>query len=127
MNADIKGAIKNCSTSMEFQQTQLKTKVMPHETPEKSYCIRDIIKLSIKKSTVTSNLKKTLVSPLLKQSYLKLISKNYRLVLNLSYLSKLIEKTVYSQLTSYNNTTGKLSHYNLPTNGDIPPTAHSLK
>ena len=70
-------------------------------------CISDIINLSIKRITMTSNLMKALVCSLLKKSNLELISKNYRPDSNLSNLSKLTEKTVSSQLTSYTNSTGK--------------------
>ena len=50
---------------------------------------------------------KALVHALLEKSNLELISKNYRAVSNLSYLSKLIKKTVSSQPTSYTNSTGR--------------------
>ena len=83
------------------------TKLLKENVEVVAPSFRGSINLSIKKGMVTLNLKKTHVNPLLKKSNLELISKNYRPVSNLSYLSKLIEKTVGSQLTSYIYTTGK--------------------
>ena len=83
--------------------------------------------LSIKMGTVTANLKEALVCPLLKKSNLELIYKNCRLVLNLSYLIKLTEKTVSSHLTSYTNTTGITESLQSAYKWGILPKLHSLK
>ena len=54
------------------------------------------------------NLKETLLQPLLKKPGLELISKNFRPVSNLSYLSKLIECLVCEQIVTHNEETGNL-------------------
>ena len=51
-------------------------------------------------------LKNALVHPLLKKPGIDCIFKNYRPVSNLSFLSKLIERTVYNQIAQYTGTTG---------------------
>ena len=81
------------------------TKLLKENIEVVYHYIKDIINLPIKRVLC---LKKALVCPLLKKNNLALISRNYGPVSNLSYLSKLIEKSVCSQLTSYTNSTGKI-------------------
>ena len=52
------------------------------------------------------SLKNALVHPLLKKPGINCIYKNYRPVSNLSFLSKLIERTVYNQITQYTRING---------------------
>ena len=68
--------------------------------------LRDIINTSLTSTTFTSDLKQALLKQLLKKADLPLIFKNYRLVSNLSYVSKLIEHVVFDQLTEYTARTG---------------------
>ena len=68
--------------------------------------LRDMINTSLTSVTFTSSLKQTLLKPLLKKVDLPLIFKNYRLVSNLSFVSKLIECVVCDQLTEYTARTG---------------------
>ena len=99
----------NCiksSPDKSCELDQMPTKVLKENVELVIPCIRDIINLSIKRVLWHQILRKH-CSSFPKKSNLELISKNCRLVSNLSYLSKLIEKTVSSQLTSYNNTPGK--------------------
>ena len=61
----------------------------------------------VQSSTMPANMKSALVHPLLKKLSLPLIKKNYRPVSNLSYISKVIEQAVCSQLTRHVETTSK--------------------
>ena len=64
--------------------------------------IKRIINLSLKNGMVPTSMKKALVTPILKKSGSdKNILKNYRPVSNLSFLSKLIEKAVLSQINEH--------------------------
>ena len=56
---------------------------------------------SLPQGCFTDNLKEALLRPLLKKSNLDLIFKNYCPVPNLTYLSKLVEKTVCNQITRF--------------------------
>ena len=60
---------------------------------------RDLVSNSMKSGIMSSNLKKALLQPLLKKTGLVLIPKNYRLVSNLTYLPKLIERVVCAQIS----------------------------
>ena len=53
MNIDVKSHIKNCSTCLDFQQTQLKEKIIHHEIPEKLWEVigADIFTLNNKRLT----------------------------------------------------------------------------
>ena len=68
--------------------------------------LRDIINTSLTSATFISDLKQALLKPLLKKANLPLIFKNYRPVLNLSFVSKLNECVVCDQLTEYTAKTG---------------------
>ena len=74
-----------------------------------------IITTSLSHRCFTNNLKEALLRPLLKKSNLDLIFKNYHPVSNLTYLSKLVEKAVCNQITSFaaqtNNTEELQSAY----------------
>ena len=60
-----------------------------------------IITTSLSHGCFTDNLKEAILRPLLKKSNLDLTCKNYHPVSNLAYLSKLIEKAVCNQTTSF--------------------------
>ena len=61
-----------------------------------------IVNLSFKSGSMPSKLKEAVLKPLLKKTNLDHTEfKNYRSVSNLSFLSKVIEKVVALQLTSY--------------------------
>ena len=61
-----------------------------------------IVNLSLKSGSMPSKLKEAVLKPLLKKTNLDQTEfKNYRPVSNLSFLSKVIEKAVAFQLTSY--------------------------
>ena len=63
--------------------------------------ITKIINMSIVTSTVPSDFKEAVVTPLVKKPNAKLEYKNYRPVSNLPYISKLLEKVISSQLKVY--------------------------
>ncbi len=70
--------------------------------PELSSLITAIVNRSLESSTVPPSLKKALVQPLLKKPTLdQELMKNYRPVLNLSFISKVIEKAVAIQLKDH--------------------------
>ena len=60
--------------------------------------ITQIINKSMDEGTVNENLKNAILKPLLKKQGLAPIFGNYRLVSNLPYISKLLEKVVSTQL-----------------------------
>ena len=74
-----------------------------------------IITTSLSHGCFTDNLKKAILRPLLKKSNLDLIFKNYLPISNLCYLSKIVEKAVCNQITSFasqtNNTEELQSAY----------------
>ena len=64
--------------------------------------ITDIINASLRSSEVPTSMKSAVVTPLLKKATLDPeILKNYRPVSNLSFVSKVLERVVAQQLTSY--------------------------
>ena len=68
--------------------------------------LTQIVNASLTHGEFTSELKNALVHPLLKKPGIDCIFKNYRPISNLSFLSKLIERTVCNQITQYTGTTG---------------------
>ena len=65
--------------------------------------IAKIVNLSLETATFPTIMKTALVRPLLKKSSLdQEILKQYRPVSNLSFMSKIIEKAVSSQITKHN-------------------------
>ena len=63
--------------------------------------IKDIVNTSVVSGRFTRNIKQALLRPLLKKKGLDLTLNNYRPVSNLAYISKIIERVVCDQLTSY--------------------------
>ena len=73
-----------------------------------SEIIAKIVNTSLQQGVVSKNLKEALLKPLLKSMSLEVIFKSFRPILNLSFLSKTIERIVCRQLSNYMNRTGKL-------------------
>ena len=67
-----------------------------------------IVNTSLTNAEVSEDLKEAKLRPLLKKISLDTTFKNYRLVSNLSFVSKLIEKVICEQLTRYTHSTGKM-------------------
>ena len=64
--------------------------------------IAQIINTFLAEGTVSDNLKEAILCPLLKKSNLDVMTfKNYCPMSNLSYISKLLEQVVCSQLTQH--------------------------
>ena len=71
--------------------------------------LQEIINLSLLTGNMPQNMKEALLCPLLKKPNLHLQQfKNFRLVSNLSFVSKLIERAVCDQLLEHTAMTGKL-------------------
>ena len=69
--------------------------------------ITNIINYSLKEGSFPNCFKTAYVTPLLKKPNLdRILFKNYRLVSNLSFISKLVEKVVAKQLNSYLDSKG---------------------
>ena len=64
-------------------------------------CVHCIITTSLSHGCFTDNLKEAILRALLKKSNMDLTFKNYCPVSNLAYFSKLIEKAVCNQITSF--------------------------
>ena len=73
-----------------------------------SEIIAKIVNTSLQQGVVSKNLKEALLKPLIKSMSLEVIFKSFRPILNLSFLSKTIERIVCRQLSNYMNRTGKL-------------------
>ena len=69
--------------------------------------IQYIVDTSLNYSTMPVNLENALLQPLLKKKSLDTILKNYCPVSNLAFLSKIIEKVVSEQLSTYIELTGQ--------------------
>ena len=95
-----KSATKSCELDALPMHLLKQHKVLPS--------ITSIVNASLQSSAMPANMKSALVHPLQKKLGLALIKKNYRPVSNLSYIPKVIEQAVCSQLTRYIETTGKL-------------------
>ena len=63
--------------------------------------IKDIVNTLVVSGRFTRNIKHVPLRPLLKKKGLDLTLNNYRPVFNLAYISKIIERVVCDQLTSY--------------------------
>ena len=87
--------------SKSYQSDAIPTNLLKESLP----VLTDIITAIVNKSTSDANmpeeLKEALVKPLLKNANLDLVDKNYRLVSNLSFLSKLIKRVVGKQLLDH--------------------------
>ena len=78
----------------------MKTSIVKDCLDELTPFIAKVINTSIDSSTVPSSMKKALVTPLIKKSTLNAKDlKNYRPVSNLSFLSKVLEKAICTQLS----------------------------
>ena len=73
--------------------------------------ITQIINKSVDEGTVSENLKNAILKPLLKKPGLATIFSNYHLVSNLSYISKLLENIVSTQLINLAETSGNMEPY----------------
>ena len=88
----------------QFQQCILDpipTRLLKEYNSELSPVITKIIKLSFETSTVPTEFKQAVVTPLVKKPNAKLEYKNYRPVSNLPYILKLLEKVIVCQLKEY--------------------------
>jgi len=83
------------------------TWLLKHECSSLVPIVSEIICSSLRAGTFPDKLKTALVTPVIKKQYLDRNDlKNYRSVSNLAFISKILEKTVASQLVnhlSYNN------------------------
>ena len=70
--------------------------------------IANIVNTSLQQGVVSKILKEALLKPLIKLMSLEVIFKSFHPILNLSFLSKMIERIVCRQLSNYMHRTGKL-------------------
>ena len=78
------------------------TKLLMNHLPAVIDIILHIVNLSISTCTFSSSCKSSIVIPLIKKPGLDFeVLKNYHLVSNLSFLSKIIEKVISTQLVTY--------------------------
>ena len=82
--------------------------------------ITQIINKSIDEGPVSENLKNAIHKPLLKKQGLALTFCNYHPLSNLSYISKLLEKVVSTQLTDLAETSGNMEPYRSAYNSGHP-------
>ena len=79
----------------------IRSKLLVRHGLEVAQILTQILNASLTHGEFTTELKNALVNPLLKKSGINCIFKNYRPISHLSFLSKLIERTVCSQITQY--------------------------
>ena len=84
------------------------TQLLKRHVQEVAPYITAVINLSTSIGEVSPNLKEAQLKPLLKKIDLEPVFTNYHPVSNLSYLSKLIERTVCNQIITYTESTDKL-------------------
>ncbi len=102
--ADLKQKLNSSSSRLDPAPTFL----LKHCTPVISAPISHLINMSFISSTVPISFKTAAVTPILKKTNLDPVNlSNYRLISNLPFVSKIMEKTVASQLQSF------LAHNNL--------------
>ena len=73
--------------------------------------IQQIVNKSLSSGEFSNNFKTALVQPLLMKQGMDLTFKNYRPVSNLSYLSKLIERIVYSRIVTEVHKSGNMEPF----------------
>ena len=84
------------------------TQLLKRHIQEVAQDITVVINLSSSIGEVSPNLKEALLKPIMKKTDLEPVFMNYCPVSNLSYLSKLIERTVCNQITAYTESTDNL-------------------
>ena len=82
-------------------------KLAPHLTSE----ITTLVNLSLSHGVFAESWKMSIVKPLLKKVGLELIFKNYRLVSNLKFLAKLVEKCMLLQFNEHCSMNSLLPSY----------------
>ena len=86
---------KNCD--LDPIPTSLLKRILPSIVT----LIANIINTSLREGIFPESFKRALVRPLLKKPGLDLLDRNYRLVFNLGYVSKLVEHVVATQLVNH--------------------------
>ena len=90
-------SMKPKSCKLDIIPTQLLKEMLPTLLPT----ITEIVNLSLSQGTFCDNWKTAIVHPLLKKIGLDLIESNFRPVSNLSFLSKLVEKCMWLQVSEH--------------------------
>ena len=86
----------------------LPTNIMKEHKDILAYFITRIVNTSLNTGHFSEKLKEAILQPLIKNIKLEPIFTNYQPVLNLSYLSKLIERLVCKQIARYTNSMGQM-------------------
>ena len=73
--------------------------------------LKTIINTSLQQSIFPQSLRSVIVRPLLKTLGLKLVETNYRPVINLPFLGKLIEKVACDQIVKYATSTRRVEEH----------------
>ena len=102
LNSLITHLIKSCALD------PIPTQLLKRHVQEVAPYITVVINLSTSIDEVSPNLKEALLKPLMKKIDLEPVFTNYHQVSNLSYMSKLIERTVCNQITTYTESTDNL-------------------
>ena len=87
------------------------TTLLEKHTTQSPTCNKKIINLSLQSGLFPRNWKTAVVTPLLKKQGIDPVISSYRLVSNLSYLSKLVEKAMLEQINSHCNNNNLLQEY----------------
>ena len=105
------------------------TQLLKRHVQEMAPYITAVINLSTSIGEVSPNLKEALLKPLLKKLDLEPVFMSYHPISNLSYLSKLIERIMCNQITTYTESTDNLEKLQTAyhTNCSTETTLHKVK
>ena len=109
-NDEINDIIRT-APSIHYELDPLPTNIMKEHKDILAYFITRIVNTSLNTGHFSEKLKEAILQPLIKSIKLEPIFTNYQPVLNLSYLSKLIERLVCKQIARYMNSTGQMEPY----------------
>ena len=108
LDADYVVKLINITPPKSCALDPMPTQLLKRHVQEVAPYITVVIKLSTSIGEVSPNLKEALLKPLLKKIDLEPVFMNYCPFSNLSCLSKLIERTVCNQITTYTESTDNL-------------------
>ena len=109
-NDEINDIIRT-APSKHCELDPLPTNIMKEHKDILAYFITRIVNTSLNKGHLSEKLNEAILQPLIKNIKLRPIFTNYQPVLNLSYLSKLIERLICKQIARYMNSMGQMEPY----------------
>ena len=103
--------LQQTAPSKHCELDPLPTNIMKEHKDVLACFITKIVNTSLNTGHFSEKLKEAILWPLIKYIKLEPIFTNYQTALNLSYLSKLIERLVCKQIVRYTNSTGQMEPF----------------